>query len=75
MGVDRRQAAKWLFAQWGPHGQVFVRGVEVKATLQTLQKVYVYPENTLVGRQPTAGGRHPELSNASLTAGGSAWGW
>jgi len=34
IGVDRRQEAKWLFAQQ-------------KATLHTPQKVYVYSENAL----------------------------
>jgi hypothetical protein len=47
MGVDRKHNAKWLFSQWGPHGQVFVRGVEVKATFHCPQKVYVYSENAL----------------------------
>ena len=42
IGVDRRQEAKWLFAQQ-------------KATLQAPQKVYVYSENALELRQPPQG--------------------
>ncbi len=30
--------AEWFFPFRGPHGQVFVRGVEVKATQKTLCK-------------------------------------
>jgi hypothetical protein len=36
MGVDRKHEAKWLFPFRGPRGQVFVRGVEVKATFDAL---------------------------------------
>jgi hypothetical protein len=36
IGVDRKHELKWLFPQRGPCGQVFVRGVEVKATLLDL---------------------------------------
>jgi hypothetical protein len=33
----RNLDAKWLFPLRGPHGQVVVRGVEVKATLHDLK--------------------------------------
>jgi len=43
--------------RWGgyrvPQGRVFVSGVEVKATLHGLQKVYVNSENSLADRQRT----------------------
>jgi hypothetical protein len=32
----RRLNVEWLFSNRGPRGQVFVRGVEAKATLQDL---------------------------------------
>jgi len=35
VAVPRKRHAKWLFPFRGPHGQVFVRGVEVKATSHT----------------------------------------
>jgi len=34
IAVDRNLTLKWLFPFRGPHGQVLVRGVEVKATFQ-----------------------------------------
>jgi len=47
MGVDRKHEAKWLFPFRGPRGQVFVGGVEVKATFYCSRKVYVYSDNAL----------------------------
>jgi hypothetical protein len=40
-----------FFPYRGPQRQVFVAGVEVKATLHGLQEVYVYSENALASRQ------------------------
>jgi hypothetical protein len=34
-GID---AVEWLFPHRGPHGQVFVRGVEVKAALHAFRR-------------------------------------
>jgi hypothetical protein len=48
IGVDRKHEVKWFFPFRGPRGQVFVRGVEVKATFLYSRKVYVYSENALV---------------------------
>ena len=48
--MDRNLTLKWLFLFRGPHGQVFVRGVEVKATFQCTQKDYVNSEIVLESR-------------------------
>jgi hypothetical protein len=37
--LDRMHNAKWLFPIQGPHRQVFVCGVEVKATLHDVGDV------------------------------------
>jgi len=39
INVDQKHDAKWLFPHRGSRGQVFVRGVEVKATSHCSQKV------------------------------------
>ena len=45
IAVDRKHIPKWLFPLRGPLRQVFVAGVEVKATFHGSQKVYMYSEN------------------------------
>ncbi len=47
IGVDRKHEAGWFFPFRGPRRQVFVVGVEAKATIHCSQKVCVYSENTL----------------------------
>ena len=44
--VDRNHTLKWLFPLLGPQRQVFVAGVEVKATFDELQKA------TLIRKMP-----------------------
>jgi hypothetical protein len=44
IGVDRKHALKWLISQRSLHGQVFVRGVEVKTTLYALKKSICIPK-------------------------------
>jgi hypothetical protein len=47
IAVDRNLTLKWLFPFRGPHGKVFVRGVEEKATFQCTQKDHVNSEIAL----------------------------
>jgi hypothetical protein len=44
IAVDRNLTLKWLFPYRGPHGQVFVRGVEVKATFIALKRTTFIPK-------------------------------
>jgi hypothetical protein len=72
IAVDRKHTLKWHFPQRGPQRQVFVAGVEVKATLHDPQKIYVYFENALADDSahfPAAGQLPTLLDRASRRTG------
>jgi hypothetical protein len=44
IAVDRNLTLKWLFSFRGPRRQVFVAGVEVKATFNALKRTTFIPK-------------------------------